>query len=126
MPAIPAADAKEMSANLAAAMADLAKVAAAIDSRIATEARKRGDQLGVGYAKTAREQIDEKDAELRRQLDLVAELRRQMKHLERHADRCFRLEKAIRAARSDGATTINVGFLLDIINAPATPDEKEN
>jgi hypothetical protein len=125
MPVIPAADVKEIVADLAAVASDLAKATANHDHIVAAEAKKIGDRLGVGYAKTAREQIDEKDAELRRQLDLVAELRRQMKSLERHADRCFRLEKAIRSARTDGAT-INVEFLLGIINAPAKPDDKEN
>lgn len=125
MPAIPAADAKEIVASLAAAAADLAKATANHHHIVATEAKKIGDRLGVGHAKAAAEQIKDKDAELRRAADLVRELRRQMKPLVRHSDALVRVKQAIAGARKDGAAAIDIDYVARIIDAPAMPDEEE-
>lgn len=82
--------------NLEQVAADLAKTAAALDRHIAAKGKEIGDAHGLRYAKAADERIKDKDLEVQRLADLVAELRRQMKPLERHARAGFTLEMRIR------------------------------
>lgn len=68
--------------DLETVAANLAKTTAAIDRYIAAEGKKIGDERGVQYAKTAKEQIAaiEKTAavEIQRRDDVIAELRFQL------------------------------------------------
>ncbi len=100
---------------------DLAKTTANLKRHIADEARARAAKLGVQYAKAAQEQIDVAKADARRWQDCNTELRRQMKPLERMADRSAKLIAAIRTASWDGNETVELKTLLDIINSPEKP-----
>lgn len=106
---------------------DLVKATANLSQGIAAEAQKRVGALSKTYALAADERIkkvaDAAAIEIQRREDVIAELRCQMKYLKRHADRCFRLEKAVKAARADGEDCIRVQALLDIIYAPPAPPE---
>lgn len=113
-------------ADLKEAAANLAKTAASLQRHIKDEGQKIGDAYGKTYAKAADERIKEMDFELQRAGDLVTELRRQMKSLERHAAKYFAIERATRAALKDGAKAIDISYLLTIINPPAKPDNEEN
>jgi len=124
-----AATAKELAAlaeSLTQALADVAKTATAMNRHIEAEGLKIGGRLGVQHAKAADERIKGKEAELQRATDLVAELRRQMEPLLIRNGKYFQLDRVIRAARRRGERTVPVETLLDIINAPAKPDGKEN
>lgn len=54
---------------------NLAKTAAGLDRHIAAKGKEIGDAFGRTYATAAREQIEDKDREIQRFHDLVAELR---------------------------------------------------
>lgn len=112
--------------DLEAVTRDLAKTAAALDRHIAAEAQKRANKLATQYAKAADERIRDNAADMQRLQDLVDELRARQAPLIRVADKANRIATAVRRAHYDGETTIDVKTLLDIINAPAAPDEKEN
>lgn len=105
---------------------DLAKTVSALDRYINTEAQKRANKLATQYAKAAKEQVDAAEADAQRWKDLNAELRRQMAPLERAAAKGHRIATAVRSAHYRGEKTIDVQTLLDSINAPAAPDEKES
>lgn len=90
------ADLSALADILKQALADVAKTAASLEQRIAAEGLKVGNKLGVQHAKAADERIRDNAHELQRAQDLVAEMRRQMPHLERHARTGFALEKRIR------------------------------
>lgn len=105
---------------------DLVKTTANLKRHIETEGQKVGAALGKTYAKAAKEQVDAAEADAQRWKDLNAELRRQMAPLERAAGKGHRIATAVRSAHYRGEKTIDVQTLLNIINAPATPDEKEN
>jgi ABC-type transporter Mla subunit MlaD len=72
-------------AELNEATANLAKATANIDRHIAAEALKRANKLAVQYAKAADERIEQNAADLQRATDCIAEMRRQMAHLDRIA-----------------------------------------
>lgn len=115
-----------MTDDLQAVAANLAKTAGALERHIAAEAQKRAAKLGVQYAKAAQEQVDAAKADARRWQDCNTELRRQMKPLERIADRYGLIVVAARSASWAGEDTISVKTLLDIINnAPAMQATKE-
>lgn len=112
-------DVDELARNLLAATANLKQY-------IAAEAQRRAAELGKTYAKAADERIRDNATDFQRAQDLVAELRRQMKPLERSADRGQRLALAVRQARYAGREHIAVDELLAIINAPATAADGEH
>jgi len=74
-------------ADLAELAASLERTAQHLNRFIAEKGQEVGDRFGKTYAKAAAEQIKDKDFELQRAGDLVVELRRQIAHLERLADR---------------------------------------
>lgn len=90
-----------------------------LDRHIKTEAQKRAAELGKTYAKAAGERIRDNAAELQHAQDLVAELRRQMKPLERNAEQYGQIVSAVRSASWAGEKSVDVAVLLDIINGPA-------
>jgi hypothetical protein len=110
-----------VAADLAAATIALEKTAASLQRHIEAEGLKIGAVFGKNHAQSADERIKAKDVELQRQTDLVAELFRQRKPLERHSDRYGQIVRAVRAARNAGETTISVDWLLGVINAPYEP-----
>lgn len=71
---------------------DLAKTVTGVERLIAAEAQKRALKFGERYAKAAEERIQANAADMRQLQDLVAELRRQMKPLERYAAGYFALK----------------------------------
>lgn len=79
--------------------ASLAKATANFDRLVAVEGKKVGDAFGRTYATAAREQIADKDHEIQRQTDLVAELRRQMEPLEFRHDEYRRMKSALNELR---------------------------
>ena len=102
-------------------VADLARTlertTANVKRLIADEAQRRAAELGKTYAKAADERIRDNAVDLQRAQDLAAELRRQMKPLERNGERYGRIVAAVRKAGWDGEATISVKALLDIINS---------
>lgn len=107
---------------------NLATIATGLERHIAAEASKRAAELGKTYAKAADERIRDNAVELQRAQDLVAELRRQMKPLERQSDRYGEIVRLVRGASWDGRDAIDVKTLLDIINSstekPHAPDQQ--
>lgn len=101
-------------------VADLArtleKTAAHLKQHIATEAQKRAAELGKTYAKAADERIRDNAADLQRAQDLVAELRRQMKPLERISEKYGRIVSLARTAGWERRDSVSAEVLLDIIN----------
>lgn len=97
----------------------LEKTSANLERHIAAEAQKRAKKLGETYAKAADERIHDNAVDLQRAQDLVAELRRQMKPLERNGERYVRIVSAVRSASWAGEKSVDVAVLLDIINGPA-------
>jgi thymidine phosphorylase len=100
---------------------DLVTVSANLQRRIEAEGLKVGTRLGKSHALAADERIKTMAADLQRQQDLVAELRRQMKVLERRSEKYFAIDKLVRQEVREGSAFVNVNFLLDIINTPASP-----
>lgn len=109
-------------------IADLArtleKTSANLERHIAAEAQKRAKKLGETYAKAADERIRDNAVDLQRAQDLAAELRRQMKPLERNAERYGRIVSAVRSASWAGEKTVEVTVLLDIINGSVEESTK--
>lgn len=105
---------------------DLQKTSANLKRHITEEATRRAAELGKIYAKAADERIRDKEDELLRARDVIAEFRRQREPLERAAEKASRLATVIRRAHYAGETTISVKALLDIINGPAPLASKEN
>lgn len=103
----------------------LEKTSANLDRHIKAEAQRRAAELGKTYARAADERIQDNAVELQRAQDLVAELRRQMKPLERNAERYGRIVSVVRSASWAGEKTIDVRVLLDIINGPALQAARE-
>lgn len=103
--------------DVAELASSLEKTAAHLKHHIAAEAQKRAAELGKTYAKAADERIRDNAVDLQRAQDLAAELRRQMKPLERNAERYGRIVSAVRSASWVGEKAIDVAVLLDIINS---------
>lgn len=74
---------------------DLRAATGNLKQHIALEGKKVGDALGVTYAKAAKEQIADAQADARRWKDCNAELRRQMKPLTQDAYAYYALKKRV-------------------------------
>lgn len=87
-----------------------------LKQHIALEGKKIGDALGVTYAKAAKEQIADAQADARRWKDCNTELRRQMKPLTRYAYAHIELEKRLRElvedAKNRGVASVPAELLL--------------
>jgi hypothetical protein len=129
MPAVSAADLAAIAELQAQASKNLDRISKNLADHIAAEGKKIGDAHGRTYAKAAKEQIDEHAKtigfDLQRANELVRELRLQMKPLVVRNTKYFELDRVIELARRSGERTVDIEVLLNIINAPVAPDDKE-
>jgi phage shock protein A len=126
MATVTIADLAALAENLTTATADAKDTAKHLKQRIEAEGLKIGAQISKNHALAAKEQIakvtEEAKSEIQRQADLIAEFRRQREPLERAADKANLIATAVRRAHYAGEDCISVKALLDIINAPTSPD----